>query len=212
MVKILAFAGSYNEQSITFRIIHETLTKAVKRVDSVEFEIIRPTDFSISSCRGCRSCFQHGKCLLDQYDDMSELRSKMLCADVILFASPVYVNHVSGITKTLIDRLSSWTHLFMFSGKKAITMATSEGSGHYDGISVLYGHFDVKTTSRFSLVIEQKLLDKALNLELSDYENSELHNLISRARNEGATKIISFFSNFLLIGKQIIAIIAAGTR
>lgn len=69
------------------------------------------------------------------------------------------------------------------------------------GISVLYGHFDVKTTSRFSLVIEQKLLDKALNLELSDYENCGIRRSTFKSANlsQNSSNDLHLRSNPLII-------------
>lgn len=59
-------------------------------------------DKNISYCRGCRQCFHGGGC--SQNDDMLEISQKMLDADVIVFASPIYFYGVAGQLKTLIDR------------------------------------------------------------------------------------------------------------
>ncbi len=77
-------------------------------------------------------------------------------------------------------------------------------------VKTVYGYFNTKVMSKFSKSIELELLEKALSLELQDFENSEIHNIIARARNEGPSKIISFFSSAMSVMKQIISILASG--
>lgn len=58
---------------------------------------------SIGYCRGCGLCFEKGlPC--PQKDDAAEVIDKMLAADVIVLASPVYFYAMSAQLKTLIDR------------------------------------------------------------------------------------------------------------
>ena len=46
-------------------------------------------DRNIGYCIGCEACHQNnGVCV--QKDDMTEIREKMLAADVIVLASPIY--------------------------------------------------------------------------------------------------------------------------
>lgn len=77
-------------------------------------------------------------------------------------------------------------------------------------IKTVYGYFNTKVMSKFSKSIELELLEKAVDLELEDYENSEIHNMIARARNEGSAKISSFFSSALSVFRQIISILVSG--
>lgn len=76
-------------------------------------------------------------------------------------------------------------------------------------ITLIYNHYSTVVGLRFSNEIEKEMLYKAVSLSLSDFENSELHDTISRARNEGPTKIMSFFSSILLLGKQLISLICS---
>jgi multimeric flavodoxin WrbA len=60
-------------------------------------------DKKINYCTGCGICIDRkGKC--SQKDDMSEVLNKMVEADVIVMATPVYFYTMSGQMKTLIDR------------------------------------------------------------------------------------------------------------
>lgn len=56
----------------------------------------------IHSCRACYACQNTGKCIIN--DDMNELLDRMIKADVIVLATPVYFYSLSGQLKTMIDR------------------------------------------------------------------------------------------------------------
>ena len=65
-------------------------------------EKVRLADKTIHYCRGCGACNDTHVCL--QKDDMAELLDKMVAADVIVLASPVYFYTIDGQLKTFIDR------------------------------------------------------------------------------------------------------------
>jgi multimeric flavodoxin WrbA len=60
-------------------------------------------DKKINYCTGCTTCFNGGK-KCSQKDDMTEVLEKMIAADVIVMATPVYFYTMCGQMKTLIDR------------------------------------------------------------------------------------------------------------
>lgn len=59
-------------------------------------------DKKIGYCTGCGSCYISHKCV--QKDDMAEILEKMIAADVIVMATPVYFYTMNAQMKTLIDR------------------------------------------------------------------------------------------------------------
>jgi multimeric flavodoxin WrbA len=60
-------------------------------------------DKKINYCCGCGTCQENGgKCV--QKDDMAEVLDKMITADVIVMATPVYFYTMNAQMKTLIDR------------------------------------------------------------------------------------------------------------
>ena len=59
-------------------------------------------DKKISYCIGCGSCTNSHKCV--QKDDMTDILEKMVAADVIAMATPVYFYTMNGQMKTFIDR------------------------------------------------------------------------------------------------------------
>lgn len=65
-------------------------------------EKITVADKNIGYCRGCGVCNSTHKCV--QKDDMEEILDKMVTADVIALATPVYFYSMDGQMKTFIDR------------------------------------------------------------------------------------------------------------
>lgn len=63
-------------------------------------------DRTIYYCTGCGTCTEPGRSC-PQYDDAREIIEKMVGADVIVLASPVYFYAMSAQMKTLIDRCCS---------------------------------------------------------------------------------------------------------
>ncbi len=59
-------------------------------------------DKKINYCTGCGVCNDTHKCV--QKDDMAEILDKMVNADVIVLATPVYFYTMDAQLKTLIDR------------------------------------------------------------------------------------------------------------
>lgn len=67
-----------------------------------EVETITLKVKNIAFCKGCMSCQKTLKCAIR--DDANEIAEKVKCADVIVFATPVYYYGISGQLKTLLDR------------------------------------------------------------------------------------------------------------
>ena len=67
-----------------------------------EVDVVNLAGKKIEFCRGCLSCVKTQKCVID--DDAAEVRDKMLHADVIVWATPIYYYCISGQMKTMIDR------------------------------------------------------------------------------------------------------------
>jgi len=74
-------------------------------------EKIRLEEKDINYCTGCGACFEK-KMFCSQQDDMAEVLEKLVAADVIVMATPVYFYTMCGQMKTLIDRTCpGYTHI-----------------------------------------------------------------------------------------------------
>lgn len=71
-----------------------------------QVEKINLKDKKINYCTGCGTCFNGDKAC-SQKDDMSEILDKMINADALVLATPVYFYTMCGQMKTLIDRTVS---------------------------------------------------------------------------------------------------------
>lgn len=58
----------------------------------------------IKFCIGCLTCQTTGRCCIK--DDVPAITEKVLAADVIVWATPIYYYEMSGQMKTLIDRMN----------------------------------------------------------------------------------------------------------
>lgn len=69
-------------------------------------------DKKINYCTGCGFCNTNDYCGCAQKDDMNEILEKLIAADVIVFATPVYFYTMCGQMKTFIDRFCArYTHI-----------------------------------------------------------------------------------------------------
>lgn len=65
-------------------------------------EKIRLDELNISPCKACNACVKNHKCVIK--DDAAEAVEKMLAADMIVLATPVYFYSLCAQLKILIDR------------------------------------------------------------------------------------------------------------
>ena len=70
-----------------------------------EVEKITLSGKSIGFCKGCLACQKLGKCVID--DDANAIMQKVLEADVVCWATPIYYYEMSGQMKVLIDRMNA---------------------------------------------------------------------------------------------------------
>ena len=68
-------------------------------------ELISLKNNTIAFCKGCLACQQTGHCVIK--DDANAITDKMLEADVVVWATPIYYYEMSGQMKTMIDRANS---------------------------------------------------------------------------------------------------------
>ena len=105
MIHILGICGSPVKDSNTEVMLREAL-KAVE-ADDVQTDIFAVQGKKIEDCRHCNWCM--GKQSEENYcavkDDMEELYPKVVKADALLVASPVYLARMSGHLASVLDRV-----------------------------------------------------------------------------------------------------------
>ncbi len=98
--KVLILAGS-PRQGGNSDLLCDAFAKGAKEAGH-EVEKIYVQKQKISPCLACYGCRGTGVCV--QKDDMADILDKMVGADVIVLATPVYFYSMDGQMKTLIDR------------------------------------------------------------------------------------------------------------
>lgn len=125
-MKILAINGSPRTvQSTTRRLAGFVLDGAAEA--GSETEMIDLCDCRVVPCTACDACSLNGICIND--DDVAGLVDRMKSADGIVFASPVYIDNVSGQMKVFFDRLADAIHYQLLAGKYGCSVATTHTSG-----------------------------------------------------------------------------------
>ena len=75
-------------------------------------EYLRLSDFKIAPCIECNSCYKTGRCVVK--DDYHIISAKMLDADRLIFATPIFFMTVCAQAKALIDRCQClWAHKYV---------------------------------------------------------------------------------------------------
>ncbi len=125
-MKILAIHGSPRTiRSTTRQLVQHVLEGAGDA--GAETEIVDLCDLRITPCTACEGCSFNGICVFE--DDMPVLVERMKEADGIVFASPVYIDNVSGQMKVFFDRLADAIHYQVLAGKYGCSVASTHTSG-----------------------------------------------------------------------------------
>lgn len=101
--KVLVLSGSPRKGGNSDLLCDQFLLGAIEAGNQAEKLFLR--DKKINYCVGCGICQEEKKCVLQ--DDMAEVLEKMIEADVIVMATPVYFYTMDAQMKTLIDRTCS---------------------------------------------------------------------------------------------------------
>ncbi|NLD56812.1 MAG: flavodoxin family protein [Methanomicrobiales archaeon] len=125
-MKILALNGSPRTVRSTTRQLAQFVLDGAAEAGA-ETEMIDLCDLRITPCTACEGCSFNGICVYD--DDVAVLVDRMKAADGIIFASPVYIDNVSGQMKVFFDRLADAIHYQVLAGKFGCSVATTHTSG-----------------------------------------------------------------------------------
>ena len=98
--KVLGISASPRVEGNSDLLLRQALAGA--EAAGAETEYIRLRDLNIAPCIECNSCYKSGACVVE--DDYQMLSSKMLEADRLIFATPIFFMTVCAQAKALIDR------------------------------------------------------------------------------------------------------------
>ena len=102
--------GSPRRGGNTDTLLEETLKGTEK--EGAEVERLHLTEFTITPCKECHGCDQTGECVI--LDDMQKIYPKLLDADVIILASPIFFYGISAWAKAFVDRCQAlWSRKYL---------------------------------------------------------------------------------------------------
>ncbi|MDH4333100.1 MAG: flavodoxin family protein [Desulfobulbaceae bacterium] len=134
-MKVLALSGSPRKKGNS-----ETLLRAVlKGVEATagEIELIRLCDLRIQPCIACGGCDKSGECVLE--DDMQGLYPKILGAQRIILASPIYFYGITAQAKGFVDRCQALWNRKRLQAEKGEWRNDPARKGYLVSVAATYG-------------------------------------------------------------------------
>lgn len=99
-VQVIGLAGSPRRGGNTETLLDQALAGAASVGAATEKIVI--SRLRLSPCRGCERCFETGRCVIQ--DDYQQLYDRLLAAEGVIVAAPIYFVGVNAQTKAMIDR------------------------------------------------------------------------------------------------------------
>ncbi len=106
-MKILAINGSYRGEKGHTSAFLELLFSGAREAGA-ECEEIALSKVKINRCLGCDTCHtpeHYLNCVYSDKDDVAIIFEKIAAADVLIYATPVYIFGISSLLKSFLDRL-----------------------------------------------------------------------------------------------------------
>ena len=186
MKKIIAILGSPREEGNSDILLNSAIKGAESNGANVEKIIIR--DLQIAPCNSCGGCWEKGDCVIA--DDMQKIYPKLVDADGLIVASPIYFMGVSAQLKAFIDRCQAfWARKYVLNlsirddgriakGFFIATAARDTGEGLFTGA--------VKTVKAFFHVLDTKYMGDILCAGLEEKGVAgKKHELLQQAFDAG---------------------------
>ena len=104
MTRVFAINSSPKKAKSTTSLILNPFLEGMREAGA-DVELVYTRDLDIHPCTGEFHCWMRrpGECY--QHDDMQRLYPKFKEADVLVFATPVYVDGITGPLKNIVDRM-----------------------------------------------------------------------------------------------------------
>jgi len=148
-MKVLGIFGSPRRGGNTEILLEEALKGAEK--EGAKVERLYLSDFTVTPCKECHGCDDTGNCII--LDEMEKVYPKLLEADVVILASPIFFYGVTASAKALIDRSQAlWARKYLLKdpslgkeGKKRkgffISLGATKGQKIFEGAILTVKYF-----------------------------------------------------------------------
>ena len=135
-MKIIVLMGSPNRKGSTSILVGSFVKGAQE--SGHDCEIIEVCHMDIHACAGCVRCGYEGPCV--QKDDVEIIRGKLLSADMVVFATPLYYYGMSAQLKTVVDRFCAYNSSLHSRHLKSalLTVAWNADDWTFDALTAHY--------------------------------------------------------------------------
>lgn len=161
------------------------MVKQVKTNLNGDFEEIHLMKEKIPLCNGCFKCIVESEEKCPHMELIKPIVDKMMAADGIIIACPVYAMNVTGLLKNFFDHTAYFYHRPEFFTKKALVIVSTAGAGHKkvaNYIDETLRHWGVNKVYKIALtcggkdVLDASQIDKVSGKFNRDMESNKLHN------------------------------------
>jgi multimeric flavodoxin WrbA len=101
-IKVLAFATSPRRHGNSETLL-DYLLASMAEEENVEIEKYALTEIKINPCKGCNACERLNRCIQTD-DDLPWVLDKIVEADIVILASPIFCMGLCAQAKALVDR------------------------------------------------------------------------------------------------------------
>ncbi len=131
--RVLGIAGSPRRRGNTEQLLDRFLAGAAS--GGAEVDKIVVARLTLGGCRACDGCWDDGQCVIQ--DDFQEVNRRIVAADVLVLAAPLYFWGLPAQVKALVDRgQCQWARKFILHRPLA---ATVSGRQRRQGVFISVG-------------------------------------------------------------------------
>jgi len=153
-LKVLGIMGSPRMKGNTDLLLDEALKGAESQ--GAEVEKILVDKLQIAPCKEYYACLRDGKCVIK--DDMDGIYDKLLAADAVIIASPMFFYNVSAQLMLLISRCQAlWARKYVLKNMDIpekrgafIAVGATKGEKLFDGPKLTVRYFFQAINTRYT--------------------------------------------------------------
>lgn len=140
-MKIVVITGSPHKRG-TSNYLVENFIKGAEEANNEVFRFDSAFN-TVNPCLGCNVCRKKGKCVWN--DSFNDLKDKLLSADYVVFATPIYYMNMTSQLKTVIDRFYQLEVKEGFKNKKKYIILATAWDKNQAVFETVLQNFDLVT-------------------------------------------------------------------